>query len=114
MKNLLLAFLLLGTAICALSQEVSKKTVYALNEDKKTIEVGKSHLQEIIFSFQEKATSFKIKVPGYPTNNNQGSAFDTESTRLLSKSKKGDYILIFDIRDIENNKISKPIHIKVI
>ena len=106
--------MLFGTVTLALGQEVSQKTIYTLNEDKKTVEVSKSHLMEMTFSFQEKATSFKIKVPGYPSNNNKGSAFNVESTRLLSKSQKGDYIVIFDIRDVKNNIISKPVHIKVI
>lgn len=114
MKNLVFAFLLVFTTTCVLSQEVSKKTVYSLNDDKKTIQVSKSHLKDIIFSFQEKASSFKIKVPGYPTNNNQEGSFNTESKRLFALSQKGDYILIFDIRDINNVLISKPVHIKVI
>ena len=114
MKTLVFAFMLLGTATCELCQDVSKKTVYYLNKDKKTIEVRKSHLQEMIFAFQEKATSFKVKVPGYPSNINKGGSFDPESSRLLSKSQKGDYILIFDIRDNTNKLIEKPVHIKVI
>lgn len=114
MKTLALVFMLFVTATCVFGQEVSQKTVYSLQEDKKTLEISKTHLQEIVFAFQEEATSFKIKVPGYPSNNNIGGSFDADSSRLLAKSKKGDYIVIFDIIDDTNKIISKPIHIKVI
>ncbi len=108
-------FTLIGSTIQLLSQNSSEtKSVYQQNQDKKVIEVEKNHLKGISFAFQKKATSFKIKVPSYPSNSNVGSEFDQTSTNLLTNSLRGDYIVIFDIKDAQNRLVSGPVHIKVI
>lgn len=95
-------------------EQTGKKINYEQNDKLIHISVAKEKLLSFDYAFQQKATSFKLKVPAYPTHQNSGRAFDAASRELLKKAKQGASIQIFDIKDDGNSSVSKPVVIKVI
>ncbi len=60
-----------------------------------------AELKDFVFDLDIYVTGFSIKVPGKPTIKCNGTKFNSQALRAISKAKRGDVILIFDI----NSKI---------
>lgn len=62
-------------------------------------------LQDFVFDLDVAVSGFSIKVPGKPTINVSGTRFDQAAKRAITKAKRGDVILIFNIKGyLKNNK----------
>ncbi len=55
-------------------------------------------LKDFVFDLDLYVSEFKIKVPGKPTIKCNGTRFNTAAKRAIQKSKRGDAIIIFDIK----------------
>ena len=105
---------MLQSGITYSQEQAPEKIIYEQNDNLNYISVAKEELLSFDYAFQEKATSYRIKVPAYPTYHNKGKSFVAEARKLLKKAPKGVYIQIFDIKDEELASVSKPVVIKVL
>lgn len=55
-------------------------------------------LKDFVFDLGLSVSSFKVKVPGKPTIECSGTRFNSAASRAIQKSKRGDAIIIFDIK----------------
>ncbi|MCF6350526.1 MAG: gliding motility protein GldM [Flavobacteriaceae bacterium] len=55
-------------------------------------------LKDFVFDLDVYVTGFSVKVPGKPTYKINGTRFDGTAIRAIKKAKKGDVIIIFDIK----------------
>jgi gliding motility-associated protein GldM len=61
-------------------------------------------LQDFVFDLDVGVSSFSVKVPGKPTINVRGTRFDSAAKRAINKARRGDIILIFNIKGyLKNN-----------
>ena len=57
-----------------------------------------SLLPDFVFDLTINTTGFSVKVPGQPTVIVKGDKFDASAIRVLNKAKRGDVVIIFDIK----------------
>jgi len=57
-----------------------------------------SMLPDFVFDLKISTTGFSVKVPGQPTVIVKGDKFDASAIRVLNKARKGDVVIIFDIK----------------
>ncbi|MCA0933721.1 gliding motility protein GldM [Lutimonas saemankumensis] len=57
-----------------------------------------SMLPDFVFDLKINTTGFSVKVPGQPTVIVKGNKFDSSAIRVLNKARKGDVVIIFDIK----------------
>jgi gliding motility-associated protein GldM len=57
-----------------------------------------SILPDFVFDLKINTTGFSVKVPGQPTVIVKGSKFDASAIRVLNKARRGDVVIIFDIK----------------
>lgn len=55
-------------------------------------------LKDFVFDLDVYVTGFSVKVPGKPTIKVSGTRFNAAASRAIQKAKRGDVILIFDIK----------------
>jgi gliding motility-associated protein GldM len=55
-------------------------------------------LKDFVFDLQLYVSEFKIKVPGKPTITCNGKKLSSQAVRAVNKAKRGDAIIIFDIK----------------
>jgi hypothetical protein len=55
-------------------------------------------LPDFVFDLNLKVKSFKVKVPGQVTVIVNGTTFNAQAKKALSKAKRGDIIHIFDVK----------------
>jgi len=77
---------------------------------KNTVEIATigAVLEDFDFELPIQVTSFKIKVPGQPSVQVEGTKLSSQAKNALRKARRGDGIQIFDIKaQIKNNKSYK-------
>jgi gliding motility-associated protein GldM len=57
-----------------------------------------SMLPDFVFDLKINTTGFSVKVPGQPTVIVKGDKFDASAIRVLNKARKGDVVIVFDIK----------------
>jgi gliding motility-associated protein GldM len=57
-----------------------------------------SLLPDFVFDLKISTTGFSVKVPGQPTVIVKGDKFDASAIRVLNKARRGDVVIIFDIK----------------
>ncbi|MGI9530034.1 gliding motility protein GldM [Lutimonas sp.] len=57
-----------------------------------------SMLPDFVFDLKINTTGFSVKVPGQPTVIVRGNKFDASAIRVLNKARRGDVVIIFDIK----------------
>ena len=57
-----------------------------------------SMLPDFVFDLKINTTGFSVKVPGQPTVIVKGNKFDASAIRVLNKARRGDVVIIFDIK----------------
>ena len=57
-----------------------------------------SLLPDFVFDLKISTTGFSVKVPGQPTVIVKGDKFDASAIRVLNKAKRGDVVIVFDIK----------------
>ncbi|MEN8186926.1 MAG: gliding motility protein GldM [Bacteroidota bacterium] len=57
-----------------------------------------SMLPDFVFDLKIKTNGFSVKVPGQPTVIVRGNRFDAAAIRILNKARRGDVVVIFDIK----------------
>lgn len=57
-----------------------------------------SLLPDFVFDLKISTTGFSVKVPGQPTVIVKGDKFDASAIRVLNRARKGDVVIIFDIK----------------
>ena len=57
-----------------------------------------SMLPDFVFDLKIQTTGFSVKVPGQPTVIVRGNKFDASAIRVLNKARRGDVVIIFDIK----------------
>lgn len=57
-----------------------------------------SELKDFVFDLKIKVSEFKVKVPGKPSITCRGTRFSEAAKRAIKKAKRGDAIIIFDIK----------------
>ncbi|HFS67191.1 MAG TPA: gliding motility protein GldM [Flavobacteriia bacterium] len=55
-------------------------------------------LKDFVFDLDLYVSEFKVKVPGKPTITCSGKKMSSQATRAINKAKRGDAIIIFDIK----------------
>jgi len=55
-------------------------------------------LQDFVFDLKIGVAGFSVKVPGKPTINVRGTRFDAAAIRAINKARRGDAIIIFNIK----------------
>ena len=67
---------------------------------KRNVEIGTiaAVLEDFVFDLPIKVNSFKIKVPGQPTVNVNGTKMNAQAKSSIKRARKGDNITIFDIK----------------
>ena len=67
-----------------------------------------SQLKDFVFDLKVGVASFKVKVPGKPAVTCRGTRFSDQAKRAIGKAKRGDNIVIFEIKSVLlNNKTYK-------
>ncbi len=67
-----------------------------------------AQLRDFVFDLKVGVASFKVKVPGKPAISCSGTRFSDQARRAIGKAKRGDNIIIFDIKSVLlNNKTYK-------
>lgn len=79
-----------------------------------TLNLSKIGISELILTTtnQEDITNFKLKIPGIKTFINEGNIPSNETRQYISRTKKGDFIMIFDIAS--KSKKYKSIRIQLV
>lgn len=57
-----------------------------------------AELKDFVFDLKIAVSSFKVKVPGKPTIEVSGTRFNAAAKRAIQRAKRGDVIIIFDIK----------------
>jgi len=57
-----------------------------------------SMLPDFVFDLKLNTNGFSVKVPGQPTVIVKGNKFDASAIRVLNKARRGDVVIIFDIK----------------
>ena len=57
-----------------------------------------SMLPDFVFDLKLSTNGFSVKVPGQPTVIVKGNKFDASAIRVLNKARRGDVVIIFDIK----------------
>ncbi len=57
-----------------------------------------SLLPDFVFDLKIKTEGFSVKVPGQPTVKVRGNKFDAAAIRVLNKARRGDVVIIFDMK----------------
>ena len=57
-----------------------------------------SMLPDFVFDLKLNTKGFSVKVPGQPTVIVKGNKFDASAIRVLNKARRGDVVIIFDIK----------------
>ncbi|NOQ91776.1 MAG: gliding motility protein GldM [Flavobacteriaceae bacterium] len=57
-----------------------------------------SLLPDFVFDLKIKTTGFSVKIPGQPTVKVKGNKFDAAAIRVLNKARRGDAVIIFDVK----------------
>ena len=57
-----------------------------------------SLLPDFVFDLKISTTGFSVKVPGQPTVIVKGNKFDASAIRVLNKARRGDVVIVFDIK----------------
>jgi gliding motility-associated protein GldM len=57
-----------------------------------------SMLPDFVFDLKISTTGFSVKVPGQPTVIVRGNKFDAAAIRVLNKARRGDAVIIFDVK----------------
>jgi len=57
-----------------------------------------SLLPDFVFDLKIKTTGFSVKIPGQPTVKVRGNKFDAAAIRVLNKARRGDAVIIFDVK----------------
>ena len=57
-----------------------------------------SMLPDFVFDLKINTTGFSVKVPGQPTVIVRGNKFDAAAIRVLNKARRGDAVIIFDVK----------------
>lgn len=79
-----------------------------------TLNFSKKGIAELILTTtnQEDITNFKLKIPGVKTLFNEGNIPSNETRQYISRIKKGDFIMLFDIAS--KSKKYKSIRIQLV
>ncbi|WP_281846172.1 gliding motility-associated C-terminal domain-containing protein [Olleya namhaensis] len=79
-----------------------------------TLNFSKKGIAELILTTtnQEDITNFKLKIPGIKTLFNEGNIPSNETRQYISRIKKGDFIMLFDIAS--KSKKYKSIRIQLV
>jgi len=78
-----------------------------------------SLLPDFVFDLKINTTGFSVKVPGQPTVKVRGNKFDAAAIRVLNKARRGDAIIIFDVKQklVGNSgyylKNASPVNIEI-
>lgn len=59
-----------------------------------------SELKDFVFDLKIGVTEFKVKVPGKPSITCRGTRFSEAAKRAIGRAKRGDVIVIFDIKSV--------------
>jgi len=73
---------------------------------KRNVEIGTvgAKLEDFVFDLPINVTSFKVKVPGQPTVQVNGTKMNAQAQASITRARRGDIIQIFDIKaSIEGN-----------
>lgn len=57
-----------------------------------------SMLPDFVFDLKINTSGFSVKVPGQPTVIVKGNKFNAAAIRVLNKARRGDFVVIFDIK----------------
>ncbi len=57
-----------------------------------------SILPDFVFDLKISTSGFSVKVPGQPTVIVKGNKFDAAAIRVLNKARRGDVVIIFDVK----------------
>lgn len=57
-----------------------------------------SLLPDFVFDLKIRTTGFSVKVTGQPTVKVKGNKFDAAAIRVLNKARRGDVVVIFDVK----------------
>ena len=78
-----------------------------------------SMLPDFVFDLTINTTGFSVKVPGQPTVIVRGNKFDAAAIRVLNKARRGDVVIIFDIKQkLKGNsgyylKNASPVNVEI-
>ena len=78
-----------------------------------------SVLPDFVFDLKIKTTGFSVKVPGQPTVIVKGNKFNAAAIRVLNKARRGDVVVIFDLKQklIGNSsyylKNAQPVNVEI-
>ena len=78
-----------------------------------------SLLPDFVFDLTINTTGFSVKVPGQPTVQVRGNKFDAAAIRVLNKARRGDVVIIFDIKQkLQGNsgyylKNASPVNVEI-
>ena len=78
-----------------------------------------SMLPDFVFDLTINTTGFSVKVPGQPTVQVRGNKFDAAAIRVLNKARRGDVVIIFDIKQkLQGNsgyylKNASPVNVEI-
>ncbi|PKG53311.1 M56 family metallopeptidase [Olleya sp. 1-3] len=94
--------------------EDTKLLVNGIECDGCTLNLSKKGISELILTTtnQEDITNFKLKIPGIKTLFNEGNMPSNETRQYISRIKKGDFIMLFDIAS--KSKKYKSIRIQLV
>jgi gliding motility-associated-like protein len=94
--------------------EDTKLIVNGIECDGCTLNLSKKGIAELILSTtnQEDITNFKLKIPGVKTLLNEGNTPSNDTRQYISRIKKGDLIMLFDIAS--KSKKYKSIRIQLV
>jgi gliding motility-associated protein GldM len=78
-----------------------------------------SLLPDFVFDLTIKISGFSVKVPGQPTVLVKGNKFDAAAIRVLNKARRGDVVIVFDIKQkLQGNsgyylKNASPVNVEI-
>lgn len=78
-----------------------------------------SLLPDFVFDLTIKISGFSVKVPGQPTVIVKGNKFDAAAIRVLNKARRGDVVIVFDIKQkLQGNsgyylKNASPVNVEI-
>jgi len=76
-------------------------------------------LPDFVFDLTIKISGFSVKVPGQPTVIVKGNKFDAAAIRVLNKARRGDVVIVFDIKQkLQGNtgyylKNASPVNVEI-
>jgi gliding motility-associated protein GldM len=78
-----------------------------------------SLLPDFVFDLTIQISGFSVKVPGQPTVIVKGNKFDAAAIRVLNKTRRGDVVIVFDIKQkLQGNsgyylKNASPVNVEI-